>query len=169
MEEISMDFITGLPKSQGKDAIVMVVDRLTKYAHFYGIQSNSKASEVAKVFLKEIHRLHGLPKVIVSDCDPKFTSKFWIELFRMLGTKIAMSSAYHPQTDGKTETLNKCLEGYLHNYASDKQAQWDKWLPLAEWWYNTTYHTSTKMTPFQALYGYEPPRIKTFLTDSPKV
>ena len=119
-EEISMDFIIGLPKSQGKDVIFMVVDRLTKYAHFCGIQSNSKANEVAKVFLKEIHRLHGLPKLIVSDRDPKLTSKFWTELFRMLGTKLAMSSAYHPQTDRQIEIVNKFIEGYLRNYASDK-------------------------------------------------
>eukprot|EP01018_Ginkgo_biloba_P024719 Gb_03960 [translate_table: standard] len=168
-EEVFVDFSTGLPNSQGKDAIFVVVDKLTKYAHFCRIQSNSKASEVAKIFLKEIHRLHGLSKVIISDCDPKFTSKFWTELFRMLGTKLAISFAYHPQTDGQTEAINKCLEGYMRSYASDKQAQWCEWLPLAEWWYNTTYHTSTKMTPFQALYGYEPPSIKTFLTDSPKI
>ena len=80
-----------------------------------------------------------------------------------------MSSAYHPQIDGKTEAANKFLEGYLRSYASDKQAQWCKWIPLAEWWYNTTYHTSTKMTPFYSLYGYEPPSIKTYLEDHPKV
>jgi len=168
-EEVSMDFITGLPKSQGKDAKFVVIGRLTKYAHFCGIKSNSKANEVAKFFLKEIHRLHGLPKVIVSDRDPKITLKFWTELFRMLGTKLTMSSAYHRQIDGQTKAVNKCLEGYLHIYASDKQAQWCKWLPLAEWWYNTTYHTSTKMIPFQALYRYESPNIKTLLTNNHKV
>jgi hypothetical protein len=121
------------------------------------------ASQVVEVFMKEIHRLHGFPKVIVSDRDPKFTGNFWKELWKMSGTTLAMSSTYHPQTNGQTEIVNKCLEGYLHCYSSDKQSQWVKWLPLAEWWYNTTYHTSTKMSPFESLYGYPTPSISYFL------
>jgi hypothetical protein len=97
-----MDFIIGLPKSEGKDTIFVVMDRLTKYAHFCGIQSTYMASQVAKVFMKEIHRLRIFPKVIVSDRDLKFIGNFWKELWKMSVTTLAMSSAYHPQTDVQT-------------------------------------------------------------------
>jgi hypothetical protein len=86
-----------------------------------------------------------------------------------LGTQLAHSSSYHPQSDGQTEIVNKCLEGYLHCFVSDKQTQWFKWLPLAEWWYNTSFHTATKMTPFMALYGYHPPSITSSLKEKSKV
>jgi hypothetical protein len=95
-EEISMDFITCLSKLEGKDAIFVFVDRLTKYAYFYGIQSTYTPSQVAEVFMKEIHRIHGFPKVIVSDKDPNFIGKFWKELWKMSGTTLAMRSTYHP-------------------------------------------------------------------------
>jgi hypothetical protein len=94
---------------------------------------------------------------------------FWIDLFSCLGTQLAHSSSYHPQSDGQTEIVNKCLEGYLHCFSSDKQTQWVKWLPLVEWWYNTSFHTSSKMSPFMALYGYHPPFITSPLRGKPKV
>ena len=86
-----------------------------------------------------------------------------------MGTQLGHSSCYHPQSDGQTEMLNKCLEGYLHFFVSDKQTQWFKWLPLVEWWYNTSFHTATKMTPFMALYGYHPPSITYSLKEKYKV
>jgi hypothetical protein len=86
-----------------------------------------------------------------------------------LGTQLAHSSSYHPQSDGQTEIVNKCLEGYLCCFVSDKQTQWFKWLPLAEWWYNTSFHTATKMTPFMTLYGYHPPSITSSLKEKSKV
>jgi hypothetical protein len=86
-----------------------------------------------------------------------------------LGTQLAHSSSYHPQSDGKTDIVNKCLEGYLHCFVSDKQTQWFKWLPLVEWWYNTSFHTATKMTPFMELYGYHPPSITSSLKEKYKV
>jgi hypothetical protein len=86
-----------------------------------------------------------------------------------LGTQLAHSSSYHPQSDGQTKIVNKCLEGYLRCFVSDKQTQWFKWLPLAEWWYNTSFHTATKMTPFMALYGYHPPSITSSLKEKSKV
>jgi hypothetical protein len=141
-EEVSMDFITGLPKSEGKIVIMVVVDRLTKYAHFFSLSHPFKASTIATTFMETIQKLHGVPKIIVSDRDPIFTGNFWTELFSCLGTQLAHNSSYHPQSDGKTEIVNKCLEGYLHCFASDKQTQWVKWFPLAEWWYNTSFHTS---------------------------
>lgn len=159
-ESISMDFITGLPKSEGKDAIYVVVDRLTKFAHFIPIQSNYKAQQLAEVFIKEIYKLHGFPKTIISDRDPKFLSHFWQEMFRQVGTRLNMSTSYHPQIDGKMEAVNKGLENYLRNYVIDKQYLWVKWLHLAEAWYNSSYHSSIKMTPYQALYGYQPTQLK---------
>jgi hypothetical protein len=98
-ESISMDFITGLPKVQGKDCIYVVVDRLTKYAHFFAISSEYKAPQVAELFFREIFRLHGLPRVIVSDRDSRFLNAFWQELFRLAGTELTPSTSYHPQTD----------------------------------------------------------------------
>lgn len=168
-EEVSMDFITGLPKSEGKSVIMVVVDRLTKYAHFCALSHPFKASTVATAFMETVQKLHGNPKIIVSDRDPIFTGHFWTELFSCLGTQLAHSSSYHPQSDGQTEIVNKCLEGYLRCFVSDKQTQWVRWLSLAEWWYNTSFHTATKMTPFMALYGYHPPSITSCLKEKPKV
>jgi hypothetical protein len=168
-EEVSMDFITGLPRSNGKNVIMAVVDRLTKYAHFIALSHPFIASTVAKAFLENIQKLHGIPKVIVSDRDPIFTSHFWTDLFKCLGTQLAHSSSYHPQSDGQTEVVNKCLEGYLRCFTSDKQSHWVEWLPLAEWWYNTSFHSSSKMSPFMALYGYPPPSITSSLKVSPRV
>jgi hypothetical protein len=126
-----MDFITGLPKSEGKSVIMMIFDRLTKYAHFCALSHPFKASIVATTFMETIQNLHGIPKIIVSDRDPIFTGHFWKELFSCLGTQLAHSSSYHPQSDGQIKIVNKCLEGYLHCFVSDKQTQWFKWLPLA--------------------------------------
>jgi hypothetical protein len=109
------------------------VNRITKYVHFFGIQSTYTTTQVGEVFIKEIHRLHGFPKVIVSDIDPKFTRKFCRELWNMSGTTLAMSLTYHPQTNKcQTKIVNKDLEVYLHFYSAYKQPQWVKWLPLSE-------------------------------------
>ena len=164
-----MDFIIGLPKSEGRSVIIMVVDRLTKYAHFCALYHPYKASIFATTFMETIQMLHGDSKIIVSDRDPIFTRNFWTKLFSFLGTQLAHSSSYHPQSDGQTEIVNKCLEGYLCYFVSDKQTQWVKWLPLAEWWYNTSFHTVEKMTPFMALYGYHPPSITSSLRENSKV
>jgi hypothetical protein len=114
------------------------------------------SSTVAATFMETIQKLHGVPKIIVSDRDPIFTGNFWTKLFSCLGTQLAHSSSYHPQSDEKTEIANKCLEGYLRCFAFDKQTQWAKWFPLVEWWYNTSFHTSSKMSPFLTLYRYHP-------------
>ena len=116
-----MDFVTGLPKSEGNSVIMVIVDRLTKYAHFCALSHPFKASTVATAFMEIVQKLHGSPKIIVSDRDPIFTGHFWIELFSCLGTQLAHSSSYHPQSDGQTEIVNKCLECYLHCFVSDKQ------------------------------------------------
>jgi hypothetical protein len=152
-KDISMDFITDLPKSGNKSVIMVVVDRLSKYAHFCALQHPFTASTVAQIFMDQVFKLHGMPHSIVSDRDPTFTSNFWQELFKLQGTQLHLSTTYHPQTDGQTKVVNKCLETYLRCFASEKQHQWAQWLPLAEWWYNTSYHTTTRMTPFEAVYG----------------
>ncbi|MCI30016.1 transposon TF2-1 polyprotein, partial [Trifolium medium] len=112
-EDISMDFITNLPTTHNKSVIWVVVDRLTKFAHFIALPTNFTAVSLAPVFISEIYRLHGAPKTIVSDRDRVFVSQFWRALFKSLGTTLAFSSSYHPQSDGQTEVLNRCLETYL--------------------------------------------------------
>ncbi|MCH80066.1 hypothetical protein A2U01_0000828 [Trifolium medium] len=155
--DISMDFIGGLPKAQGKDTILVVVDRLTKYAHFLPLSHPYNAKEVAEMFIKDIVRLHGFPSSIVSDRDNVFLSTFWSELFKKAGTHLKYGSAYHPQSDGQTEVVNRCVETYLRCLTGRKPKQWPSWLSWSKYWYNTSYHASLKSTPFEALYGRKPP------------
>ncbi|GKB94317.1 reverse transcriptase [Tanacetum coccineum] len=142
-EEISMDFITNLPSSNGKTTIWVIVDRLTKFAHFLALPPHSTAASLANLFLHQIYRLHGLPKSILSDRDPIFLSRFWKELFGKIG--------------------------YLRCFASDEPTSWSKYLYLAEFWYNTSYHSAIEMTPFQALYGRPPPSIPHYTLGSSQV
>jgi hypothetical protein len=164
-----MYFITDLPKSEGKSVIMVVVDKLTKYAQFCALSHPFKASIVTTAFMDIVQKLHGTPKIIVSDRDPIFTGNFWIELFSCLGTQLAHISSYHPQYDGKIKIVNKCLEGYLRCFVSYKQTHWVKWLTLEEWWYNTSFHIIANMTPFMELYGYHLPSITSSLRDQYKV
>ena len=119
-----MDFIEGLPKSRGKDTILVVVDRLSKYAHFLPLAHSFSATTVAQLYFEHIFKLHGLPKTIVSDRDRIFLSKFWQELFSLLRVALHMSSAYHPQSDGQTEVVNRCLEGFLRCMTGEKPKEW---------------------------------------------
>ena len=151
--DLSMDFLGGLPQARGVDTILVVVDRLSKYAHFLALAHPYTAKGVVELFVKEIVRLHGFPKSIVTDRDRLFMSHFWTELFRAAGTKLCYSTAHHPQSDGQTEVVNRCLSTYLRCFAGVKPKSWPQWLPWAEYWYNTNYHASTKITPFKAHYG----------------
>ncbi|MCH90884.1 hypothetical protein A2U01_0011807, partial [Trifolium medium] len=158
-EDVAMDFITGLPNSHGFTVIMVVIDRLTKYSHFVPQKSDYSSKSVAEAFMENIVKLHGLPKSIVSDRDKVFTSAFWKHLFKLQGTTLAMSTAYHPQTDGQSEALNKCLEMYLRCFTFDNPKGWYKALAWSEYWYNTAYHNSAGMSPFKALYGRDPPAL----------
>lgn len=152
---ISMDFIEGLPASEGYNSILVVVDRLTKYSHFIPLKHPYTAQAVAKVVLDNVVKLYGMPRSIISDRDKVFTSTFWKTLFSLVDTKLLMSSAYHPQTDGQLERVNQCLEMYLRCAVHDSPLKWKSWLPLAELWYSSAFHTSLGCSPFKALYGYE--------------
>jgi hypothetical protein len=153
-EDISMDFIVGLPRTaKGYDSIWVIVDRLTKIAHFLPVRAKYTVATYAALYIGRILSLHGIPKTIVSDRGPQFVSKFWEELHKSLGTKLLHSSAYHPQTSGHTERVNQILEDMLRACVLDFSQKWDECLPLAEFSYNNSYQESIKMAPFEALYG----------------
>lgn len=168
-EDLSIDFITGLPKSRGYEAILVVVDRLSKYSHFILLKHPYTAKTIAEIFVKEVIRLHGIPMSIVSDRDPLFISHFWREIFKLQGTSLKMSSSYHPETDGQTEVINRCLESYLRCFVAEQPKTWSYWVSWAEYWYNTTYHESIGKTPFEVVYGRQPPKLIRFLSNETKV
>lgn len=151
-----MDFVEGLPTSEGFDTIMVVVDRLTKFAHFVPLRHPFNATQVARAFWDSIIKLHGVPHMIVSDRDKIFTSAMWREILAAAGTKLLYSTAYHPQTDGQSERVNQCLEMFLRCAINDQPKQWRRWLPAAEFWYNSTHHSSLRCSPFKALYGQDP-------------
>jgi hypothetical protein len=167
--DISIDFVEGLPLSQGYSVIFVVVDRLSKYAHFITLSHPYSAAEIAQIFIANVFKLHGMPNSIVSNRDTTFTSTFWSELFRLQGTTLKFSTSYHPQTDGQTEIVNKALENYLHCFAQDSPKNWSYWLPWAEYSYNTSWHSSTKLTPFEVVYGVPPPRLLSYIPGTTRV
>jgi hypothetical protein len=149
-----MDFITGLPRmSKKNDSIMVVVDKITKASHFIPLKTMHKVEDVVDIFLKEVAHLHGIPKMIVSDRHPKFTSNFWKELFKGFRTNLNFSTSYHPESDGQIERVNRVIEDMLRMYVMDKPSRWEDYLHLVEFTYNNGYHASLKMSPFEALYG----------------
>src|SRR5438128_56870 len=152
-EEISMDFIVGLPRTQsGHDSIWVIVDCLTKVAHFIPVKESYQGPKLAELYMTRIVCLHGVPKKIVSDQGTQFTSRFWERLHDSLDTQLNFSSAYHPQTDGQTERVNQILEDMLRACALESGQSWDKNLPYAEFSYNNSNQASLKMSPFETLY-----------------
>ncbi|GJS91637.1 ty3-gypsy retrotransposon protein [Tanacetum coccineum] len=168
-EDVSMDFITGMPVFKRLTVILVVVDIFTKYSHFGTLPTCFNASKVAELFMDMVVKHHGFPKTIVSNRDPIFVSTFWKQLFKASGNQLNLSTAYHPQTDSQTEVVNRGLEQYLHAMVLDRPQQWVRLLSWAEFSYNTSYHSSIKMTPFQALYGRVPPSIIPYPPGSSKV
>ncbi|KAL0545727.1 hypothetical protein IC582_015618 [Cucumis melo] len=153
-ESVSMDFITGLPKTLKDYTVIwVVVDRLTKSAHFVPGKSTYTASKWGQLYMTEIVRLHGVPVSIISDRDARFTSKFWKGLQLALGTRLDFSTAFHPQTDGQTERLNQILEDMLRACVLEFSGSWDSHLHLMEFAYNNSYQATIGMAPFEALYG----------------
>jgi hypothetical protein len=149
-----MDFIEGLPKAGKHDTILVVIDKFTKYAHFLALSHPYTTLSVAQLYFSTVYKLHGLPKAIISDRDEVFTSTLWKELFNLSDTQLLLSSSYHPQTDGQTERLNQCLEGFLRCSVHACPKEWPKWLSLAEYWYNTNFHSALGTTPFEVSYGH---------------
>ena len=152
-KSISIDYITGLPETQGYDAILVVVDRLSKMAHYIPTVKEINTQETAKLLLHHVWKYHGTSKEIISDRGPQFDSQVWKQLCKDLRIEQKMSTAYHPQTDGQTERTNQSLEHYLRAYVDYMQNNWLELLPFAEFVYNRTTNESTKRTPFQAVYG----------------
>ena len=154
--QISMDLITDLPTASGFDSIVVFVDTFTKMAHFVPTVKSVSARQLVDLFVTNVYRLHGLPETIISDRDPRITSEFYSSLFARLGTKLALSSACHPQSDGQTERTNRTLEQILRAYVHPLQDDWPDHLPLAEFAYNNSVQASTNVTPFVANTGIVP-------------
>lgn len=165
--DISMDFIEGFPKSNDKDVVLVVVVRLSMYAYFMSLKHPYITYDVVVLFLNNVFKPHGLPSLMVSDRDPIFVISFRTELFTLQGVEFLRSAAHHPQTDGQSEVVNRCLETYLRCMTHGHPKKWEAWLSLVEWWYNTNYHSSLQSTPFGALYGIPPPiHIPYILRDS---
>jgi IS30 family transposase len=155
-EEIGMDFIVQLPRTQaGYDSIWVIVDRLTNVAHFIPVKTTYSGAKLAELHMSRIMSLHGVQKKIVSDRGSQFTSKFWEKLHESMDTRLNFSSAYHPQTNGQTERTNQILEDMFRACALKYGKGWDKSLPYAEFSYNNIYQASIKMAPFEALLGPE--------------
>ena len=154
---VSVDFITDLPvPAQGHDAIWVVVDRLSKMVHLVAIKKSITAEQVAKVYEREVIRLHGVPDDIVSDRDVRFMSHFWAALHDAFGTKRNMSTKDHPQTDGQTENANGVLEDTLRHFVGPFQDDWDDKLAVAEFAMNNAWNSSIQNTPFMLNYGQNP-------------
>ncbi|VFR01427.1 unnamed protein product [Cuscuta campestris] len=158
-ESASMDFITGLPPSQGFTVIMVVVDRLSKYSHFGALAAGFDSPRVARLFTDVVVKHHGFPRSVISDKDSVFMSLFWKELMRLSGSSLKFSTAYHPQSDGQTEVLNRSLEQYLRAFTYERPTKWTSFLPWAELALNCSQHEGLGVSPFQALYGRAPPSL----------
>jgi hypothetical protein len=153
---VSMDFIVELPNCKGFNAIIVFVDVLTKMAHFAACKTSCTAEQAAELFNQHVFKLHGLPRFMLHDRGTQFTSHFWVHFYSQCGVEQANSTAYHPQTDGQTERVNRVLEDYLRHYISPLQDNWVSMLPFAEFAYNNATHESIGVSPFRLNYGYDP-------------
>jgi hypothetical protein len=153
-EDISMGFVVGLPRTpKGNDSVWVIVDRLTKVAHFVPVKTWYTTEKLAELYVEHILRLHGTPRSIVSDRGPQFVSKFWQSFHKLMGTTLNYSTTFHPQTHGQTERVNQVLEDMLRACALTYGTDWESSLPYAEFSYNNNIKASLRMAPFEALYG----------------
>jgi transposase InsO family protein len=144
----------GLPlTSHRHNVILVIIDKLTKSAHFIPVRDTYDVTDAAHMFVSEVICLHEIPKKIISNKDSRFTYRFWTSLQLALGTQLNLSTTYHPKTDGKTERVNQVMEDILRMYVMDNQTHWEKYLPLVEFAYNNNFHSSIGMPPYEALYG----------------
>ena len=155
-ESVSMDFITGLPNIDGYDAILTVVCTLTKQSHFIPCSKTINSRQLAKTFLDNVYRLHGLPRFLIGDRDTRYTSAFFKSLMSDLKTTLSLSTAYHPQSDGNTERVHRTIEQILRSFVHEDHYEWLTNLPLAEFAYNNNVHSSTGFSPFESNYGFSP-------------
>ena len=155
-QDISIDMIGPLPKSNGMDAIVVIVDQFTKMIRLKATTINISSEGIAKIYRDEIWKIHGVPRTILSDREPQFASKFMKDFTKVLGTKRKLSMAYHPQTDGQTERINQEIGTFLRHYVNYKQDDWTEWLAMAEFAYNDKKHAATGKTPYELNFGRHP-------------
>ncbi|MCO5575542.1 hypothetical protein L7F22_029343 [Adiantum nelumboides] len=166
-ESIAMDFIFDLPRTQSHDGIWTIIDRFSKQARFIPVKRTVKPDHLARLFVAQIFRLHGMPETIVSDRDPRFTSLFWKAIWENIGTRLQFSSSFHPQTDGQSEIANSVVLDLLKSYISDQKTQWERYLPLMEFTYNNTIHSSTGKTSFEIVEGAM--KVPPFLSTKDKI
>ncbi|MCO5555931.1 hypothetical protein L7F22_009475 [Adiantum nelumboides] len=167
-ESIAMDFIFDLLRTQsGHDGIWTIIDRFSKQAYFVPVKKTVKPDHLARLFVAKIFRLHGMPETIVSDRDPRFTSLFWKAIWENIGMRLQFSSSFHPQTDGQSEIANSVVLDLLKSYISDQKTQWKRCLPLVEFAYNNTIHSSTGKAPFEIVEGVR--KVPPFLSTKDKI
>ena len=153
-DRITMDFVSGFPRtSQGHNAVWVIVDRLTKSAHFLGMKTTDITETLSQLYIREIVRLHGVPLSIVSDRDSQFVPRFWQSLQQAMGTELHFSTAFHPQMDGQSERVIQVVEDMLRACMLDFKGNWSNHLPWVEFAYNNSYQASIGMAPYEALYG----------------
>ena len=168
-EDLSMDFIVGFPAYRGNTCIFVMVDHFSKGLHLGMLPTHHTAHTVAMLFMEMVGRLHDMSRSIVFDRDPLSISKFWRELFTLSGTRLRLSSAYHPQSDGQTEVANRISEQYLRAFVHQKPSAWGRYLLWVEWSYNTSCHSMTGMIPFEVTFGRKPPNFPQYISSTSKI
>jgi hypothetical protein len=157
-EIVGIDYVTELPKSgiDGYTSVFIMVCHLTKMAHFFPCHKEITAEELANLFIDDCYRLHGLPRVIVSDKDPKFAGKFWQTFMEKVNTKLNMSRARHPRMDGLTDRVNQTMQTCVRGYCGESGFDWTSHLCMVEFYYNCSINEATSQSPFEVMYGFQP-------------